>query len=134
MKKSNLLQIIGVFIMLSLASCAPSYLGKTYEPTQNVDLYYDAKDVRRSHTVMGTTDMGEGLQSLDKVQQKIVNLAKAKGADGVIMTVTEEVLNSATSNIGTISDKNKKNSVFSSGSITTNTKQKKINATFIKYD
>jgi hypothetical protein len=124
----------GVVLMLSfLTACSgPAYLGKTYTPTQNVDIYLDAADVKKPYEIMGTSEVGQGLSSLNAVQEKVINLGKGKGADGVIMKLTEEVTGSQKNDYGSIQN-GKKNNTYTGGSVTNNIKVKKVQATFIKY-
>ncbi|WP_293308361.1 hypothetical protein [Pedobacter sp. UBA5917] len=133
MKKSPLIKTVAAILMITLASaCATPYFGKTYTATQNVDVYLDAKDVKKTYEVMGTSDVDQGFSSLDKLQQKVIELGKTKGADGVIMKLDEEVTGSTKNDFGTVGT-GKKNNTYSGSSITTNTKVKKVKATFIKY-
>lgn len=130
--KKLFIQSIGIFALAAATSCAPSYFGKTYSPTQNVDVYFDAADIKREHEVMGTTDVGQGFNSLNAVQQKVIELGKAQGADGVVMKLTEEVTGSSKSDFGNMKN-GTKNNTYTGGSVTTNMKTKKVMATFIKY-
>jgi hypothetical protein len=132
MKNLSLIQSVGIFALTLATSCAPAYFGKTYSPTQNVDVYFDAADVKREHEVMGTTDIGQGFSSLNAMQQKVIELGKSQGADGVVMKLTEEVTGSSKSDFGTMKN-GSKNNTFNGGSISTNIKAKKVQATFIKY-
>ncbi len=134
MKKSTLIQLTGIlFIIGLLSSCAPSYFGKTYSPTQNVDVYLDAGDVKKAHTTMGTSNMDQGFRSLESAQQKVIEMGKARGADGVIMKLTEEVVSTQQSGLGVVTKKSKKNIITTSSS-TTDVKKKTIVATFVKYN
>lgn len=83
---------------------------------------------------MGKTELAQGFRSLEKSQQKIIDLAKKKGADGVIFSIEEEVYGTASSSGGSVNDKKKNKTIVSSSSTTTDLKQKKILATFIKYN
>lgn len=130
--KKLFIQSIGIFALSAATSCAPSYFGKTYAPTQNVDVYFDAADIKRAHEIMGTTDVGQGFNSLNAVQQKVIELGKAQGADGVVMKLTEEVTGSQKSDFGNMKN-GSKNNTYTGGSITTNIKTKKVQATFVKY-
>jgi len=62
----------------------------------------------------------------------IIEMGKTKGADGVIMTLTEEVAAIQQSGVGTVNKKTK-NRISTSSSTTVDIKKKKITATFIKY-
>jgi len=131
MKKSIVILLFGMFFFTT--TYAQKYFGKTYPPTQNVDEFYDIADVTKAHTVMGKTELGKGFRSLEKTQAKIIELAKKKGADGVIFTMEEEVFATSTSSGGTVNTKKEKKATVSSNSTTTDLKEKKIRATFIKY-
>jgi len=133
MKNLILILLAGILFLLLINSCStPSYFGKTYVPTQNVDVYLDECDVKKEYEVMGTSDIKQGFNSLDKLQQKAIELGKTKGADGIIMKLTEEDTGAITNNFGNVK-KGKKNDSYTGGTITTNTKVKKVQATFIKY-
>lgn len=129
-----LIQLIGILYIALLPACSkPSYLGKTYAATQHVDIYMDATDVKGRYTTMGTSTYDQDFRSLDAMQEKVVEMGRAKGADGVIMQLGEEVALTQQSGSGSVSKNNKNNTVTTSGT-TVNIKKKKITATFIKYD
>lgn len=115
------------------ATYAQKYFGKTYPPTQIIDEYFDVDDVTRGHIVMGKTELDKGFRSLEKTQAKIIDLARKKGADGVIFSMEEEVYATSTSGGGTITQNKEKKATVSSNSTTMDLKEKKIRATFIKY-
>lgn len=131
MKKSLLIVLMG-FLFFN-TTYAQKYFGKTYAPTQNIDEYYNIEDIEKNYTVMGTTDLGQGFRSLEKVQKKIIDLARLKGADAVVFKMEEETISNSTSNTGSVNNKKKDLTTFNSGSVTTDIKQKKVYATFIKY-
>lgn len=131
MKKVMLIAFLGVFFFNM--SYAQKYFGKTYTATQNVDEFYDLDDVEKEYTVMGKTELGKGFRSLEKTQQKIIDLAKEKGADGVVFSIEDEVYGTSSSSGGSVSEKKKNKTTVFSSSNTTDLKQKKISATFIKY-
>jgi len=124
-------------LVLTLLVCnfsfAQKYFGKTYPATQNVDEYYDAADVTKAHIVMGKTDLGIGFRSIEKTQSKIIALAKQKGADGVIFSIEEEVYATSRSANGSVNQKDEKKATVYNNSTTTDLKEKKVRATFIKY-
>ena len=131
MKKSILILLFAMLVYNT--GFAQKYFGKTYTPTQNVDEYYDIVDVTKAYTVMGKTDLAQGLRSLEKTQAKIIELAKQKGADAVIFSMEEEVFATSNAGGGIVTQKKDKPAIVSSNSTTTNLKQKKVRATFIKY-
>lgn len=113
---------------------AQKYFGKSYERTNIVDDYYDKDDVKKTYTVMGKAELDQGFRSLEKCQDKIIDLAKKKGADGVIFSIDEEIYGTSTSSGGSVNEKKEKKTTATSSSATVDLKQKTIKATFIKYD
>lgn len=135
MKKATTIYLITFLVMGLLAACSsPKYFGKTYAPTQNVDVYLDKADVKKNHTTIGTTSVGKGFGSIEAAQQKVIELGRAKGADGVIISLTEEVVSTQQTGSGFVNKTNKKNVTSTNSSNTTDIKTKKITATFIKYE
>jgi hypothetical protein len=135
MKKATSISLIAFLLMGLLAACStPSYFGKTYSPTQNVDVYLANADVKKNYTTMGSTKIGKGFGSLEAAQQKVIELGRAKGADGVIMELSEEVVSTQQTGTGVVSKTKKDNVIGTSNSSTMDIKTKKITATFIKYE
>ncbi|AZA85487.1 hypothetical protein EG349_01115 [Chryseobacterium shandongense] len=130
MKRSILILLLALASNLSFAQ---KYFGKTYPSTQRVDEYYDAGDVTKAHLIMGKTDLGIGFRSIEKTQEKIIELAKKKGADGVIFSIEEEVYATTSSGSGSLSKKNEKKATAFNNSTSTDLKQTKVKAIFIKY-
>lgn len=134
MKKLKLIQLSVILFIALLSACStPKYFGKTYATTQNVDVYLETDDVKKSYTTMGTSEYEQDFKSIETMQQKLIEMGKAKGADGVIMKLTDEKVATQQSGGGVIST-NKKNSTISTSSTTIDVKNKKLSATFIKYN
>jgi hypothetical protein len=83
---------------------------------------------------MRKAELSQGFRSLEKAQEKIIMLAKQKGADGVIFSIEEEVYGTSSSGGVIVNEKKKEKTTASSNSTTTDMKRKKISATFVKYD
>lgn len=82
------------------------YVGESYPPTTQVDVYYAMEDVSRPHVVMGkiTASAMDGWDSNAMVEE-LKSQAMAKGADAVvIMNVHTETVGSYTSTYGDSSD------------------------------
>lgn len=131
MRQTILILVFSIFIFNTAK--AQKYFGKIYPATQKVDEYYDSNDVKKTYIVMGNTELLKGFRSLEKSQQKILELAKEKGADGVIFSIEEGVYGSSTSNSATLNDKKKNKTTATSSGTTVDLKQQKIKAIFIKY-
>ena len=132
MKKTVLILFVGVLYFNT--THAQKYLGKSYRATETVDEYFDSSDVKKSYTVMGRAELLKGFRSLEKAQQKIIKLAKQKGADGVIFSIEEEIYATSSSSGVNVNGKKKEKVTASSNTTTTDMKQTKIKATFVKYD
>ncbi len=76
-----------------LCSCVSvDYVGKSYPATTNVEIYFAEADIPREYEVMGeliaeTDDMV--FTNGEKMQNKLVEEAKKKGADGIILSGLE---------------------------------------------
>jgi hypothetical protein len=93
------LKILATFVLLLflVLGCAHiNYVGKSYDPTDHIDVYYAPEDITREYTVMGhAIGGGQLLVSTSKIQNKLIEKAKSKGADAVLITgigrqITEE--------------------------------------------
>jgi hypothetical protein len=77
-----------LLLSILLSSCfAPAldYLGSSYTPTRDVDVYVDASAIKRSYSVMGKSYVDtRGLIALEKIQKAAVETAKQKGADAIL--------------------------------------------------
>ncbi|HEV7331207.1 MAG TPA: hypothetical protein VGN63_09220 [Flavisolibacter sp.] len=70
-----------------LSSCTPtiSYLGNTYQPTKDVDVYVDESAISKEYTIMGKGYVESLIGTIsEKIQKKAINKAKQKGADAVL--------------------------------------------------
>jgi hypothetical protein len=70
-----------------LASCTTTeYFGKTYPPTQRVDVFFSTHDIRRNYEVMGQIRAeADEFVSLQAMQQQLMNEAMQKGADAILI-------------------------------------------------
>ena len=128
----NLLVIL--FIALSAACSKSSYFGKTYSPTQHIDVYHDKTDIRKGYITIGSANLAKGFSSIDAMQQKVIELGKSNGADGVIMTLTENGVSTQQNGTGVVSKTKKQKVIVINSSSTMPIKEKRIVATFIKYE
>ncbi|HEY0042627.1 MAG TPA: hypothetical protein VGB71_18260 [Flavisolibacter sp.] len=80
-----------LFLSIVFTSCVTriSYLGSSSTPTQNVDVYVDASAIKRPYTIVGKAfpeyaGYSQWLNKTDKLQEKVVEVARKKGADAVL--------------------------------------------------
>jgi hypothetical protein len=86
-------QLVGLRALVALASlagCATvDYVGTSYPPTAHVDVFMSESDVPRPYQVIGEARAQVEALPLtspgQRLQEKIVAEAKARGADGVIL-------------------------------------------------
>jgi len=107
---------IRTFITLAIfiIGCASvKYVGKSYNPTTNIDIYYSEKDIEREYEVIGHAVGRGGLfVTDDQIHKKLIEEAKQQGADAIVITGVDV-------------------EHVSSGDVSSEEKQ--IEATFIKY-
>jgi hypothetical protein len=135
MKKSILL--IGLLIVLGISSCNNpySYLGKSYPPTLNPEMFFREQDVNREYEIMGKLQAEmPSTMNMEKVQRKLMNEAAQKGADAVLIENFDLVTGGFRSaGVGGGKSGKKGGSVGVSTSSTEVKKDVKIEATLIKY-
>jgi len=104
-----------ILILIIIIGCTANvnYVGKEFEPTTTVDVYFSAAEIEKEYTIIGhAIGSGGDFVSNDKIQGKLIDEAKSKGADAILITGVEK------SNIPT-----------GGGS----TDEKQIKASFLKY-
>ncbi|GAB5450066.1 MAG: hypothetical protein Hals2KO_03940 [Halioglobus sp.] len=138
---------MGLSVIVFLTGCVNTdYVGESYAPTTQVDVYYSMDDVDAPHVVMGkiTATAMDGWDS-DAMVEELKAQAMAKGADAlVIESVHTEKTGSHTSTYGKGSDdewvitedgklKHRGSDSSSYTSITTDSKEKVMDAELLKY-
>jgi len=61
------------------------YLGSSYTPTKNVDVFVDVSTITKPYTIIGKsfTEM-DSFTNLERIQQKAIEIAKQKGANAIL--------------------------------------------------
>ena len=107
------LSSILIFIFIIACTANVNYVGKEFEPTTSVDIYFSADEIEKEYTIMGhALGSGGDFISNDEIQDKLIEVGKKKGADAILITGVEK------SNIP-------------AGGVSSDEKQ--IKASFIKY-
>ncbi len=103
-----------MLVILLVFGCATvNYVGNSFDPTTSIDTYFSEDEIMKEYTVIGHA-IGSGVAiSNDKIQAKLIETAKLKGADAILIT-----------GLG------KSNVAMGSGSSAT---ENQINASFLKY-
>src|SRR5262245_50166162 len=81
-----------LMVVALLSGCAHlDYVGESYPPTSQVDVFYSEQNVPRPYTAIGEViATGDMLVSTDKLQHKIRDEARKHGADAVVLTGLEQ--------------------------------------------
>ena len=63
------------------------YLGESYEPSSDIEVFYDAKDIKREYKVIGKMANDKAKDyDVEVVKAKMIEKAKQVGGDGIIFT------------------------------------------------
>ena len=127
--------MLAIPALLFVAACAHvDYIGETYEPTRQVDVFFAEKDIPRDYRVIGKVlASANELVSAEKLQSKIVKKAQEKGADAVVLTGLERYKSGQHTDYSeTTEDRGRKTRTHGHSS-TSDEEKKEIQAIFIKY-
>lgn len=122
-----------IFVLGSCSKSSFDYLGKTYPPTTNPEIFFRDKDVPKDYEVMGKV-MAEVPYSkkMDYVQKKIEAVAREHGADAILLSDIDVRKTGSKSAGGGVSKRGKV-SVGGGGSSTSYTESKSVEAILLKY-
>ena len=81
------LSSIFIFVALLAVGCASvNYVGKSFDSTTKVDMYFAKEEIKKEYTVIGHA-LGSGTWvSNDKIQRKLIEEAKFRGANAILIT------------------------------------------------
>lgn len=80
------ISLLALAVLMTVSCTKIDYVGKSYNPTSNVDIYFSLEDVKGSYEVMGhLTATAGSFTSSEKMQEKIIEKAREKGADAVVI-------------------------------------------------
>ncbi len=121
-------------LIFAMACTNIKYIGESYPPTANLDVYFSEADVERDYKVMGHVNASAGeFVSVEKMVDDIKKKAMEKGADGVIfLGLEEEVVGESVNDTSTTETKGNK-TTEAAQTTTSTSKENKIKAIFIKY-
>jgi hypothetical protein len=132
----NKFSIFYFFAIGLLFSCSNSisYFGRSYSPTETVDIYFREGDVKEQNEVMGKITVEvSAKKSSDKVQNQMMKQAKAKGADAIVFDEISTTMIGTTSKNAGGGVSGKRGFLGLSGSKTKYDKGQEIKCTVLKY-
>lgn len=118
-----------------IPACAHvDYVGRSYPPTSQVDLYFDEREVEAPYDVMGQViARANDLVSAEKLQAKLMDKAKEKGADAVVITGLERYKTGESTTYNESTKERKRGTVTTGSATTSEQNEKQITAVFLKY-
>ena len=77
------------FILIAILAigCANvKYVGNSFDPTDDVDMYFSKEEIKKEYTIIGHAVGSSGLfGSDDQVMEKLIEKAKSVGADAILV-------------------------------------------------
>lgn len=131
--------VLPLLLLIIIVGCTKiDYVGEEYPPTTHVDMFFSMDDIEQDYKIMGhVVASAEDIVSAEKMQKKIMEEARKRGADGVVILGLERYQAGSTTSYSestTTKDTKKGLKSTTSASSSTNVKEKKeIKGTFIKY-
>ena len=88
MCRSNF-KLSSAFILVTILAigCANvKYVGKSFDPTTSVDVYFSEEEIKKEYTIIGHAVGSSGFfGSDDQVLEKLIEKAKSEGADAILV-------------------------------------------------
>jgi hypothetical protein len=129
-------RVVLLTLVALLAGCTTTdYLGKTYPPTQHVDVFFSPQDVKRPYEVMGEIRAeADDIVSYESMEQKLVQEAMQKGADAILIEKLDTTETGYTT-LGTATTEQRRRRTSSSTGVATTEieKDRLITAKLLKY-
>ena len=132
------MSLVAMIVIVSVSCTKIDYVGKSYAPTTEVDVYFSLDDIKGAYEVMGHLTATAGtFVSSEKMQEEIIKKAREKGADAVVILGLDHFVTSSGgswSETTETKDTNSGTKTTTTGSTSDNTEEmKEITARFIKY-
>jgi len=76
-----------ILLIFFVFGCATvNYVGKSFDPTTNIDTYFSEDEIEKEYTIIGHAIGSAVLGTSEKIQEKLIETARLKGADAVLIT------------------------------------------------
>jgi hypothetical protein len=124
---------------LCTAGCATiDYVGREYPPTTQVDIFFALEDVEQDYEVMGhLIATGNAMVSTEKMQAQMLDKAREKGADAVVILGFERYVSGESAKYTETTETKEKDGgteeVTTAETKTTTQETKEVTATLLKY-
>ncbi|TMQ59036.1 MAG: hypothetical protein E6K76_06050 [Candidatus Eisenbacteria bacterium] len=126
---------VAIPFLLMIAACAHvDYIGRSYAPTNHVDLFFAEKDVTHEYEVMGkVVATANDLVSAEKLQAKVLEKAQSKGADAVVLLGLDRYKSGENTNYRETTEDKGRKTTTTGHSNTSSEEKKEVQALFLKY-
>ncbi|WP_157608443.1 hypothetical protein [Roseivirga seohaensis] len=95
---------LSVVLIIFISACSPkiNYIGNQFNPTSEVELFFDSKDIKREYTVMGfmQNEGREFANDPEDIKVALIEEAKKRGADAILFGDGYQELINSTDGIG----------------------------------
>ena len=121
-------------LLLAPACAHVDYVGRTYTPTSNVELFFAENDVKEPYEVMGRVNArANDMVSAEKLQAKIMEKARTNGADAVVILGFERYKTGEHTSYNETTKERRSGTQTSGSSATASDSERSIEAIFLKY-
>ena len=86
------LAILSIVFLISACSPTMNYLGDTFPPTDEIDVYYDEGDIKKDFRVIGQLsgdNINNGLIELEEVKKGMIEEGKMRGTNGILFLFSD---------------------------------------------
>ena len=74
-----------LLILLFLSCTKINYVGNSYDPTNNIEVFVDEGAIKRKYDVVGKGYVQNTTTTPEKIQIKAIEIAKQRGADAILI-------------------------------------------------
>ena len=74
-----------LLILLFLFCTKINYVGNSYDPTNNIEVFVDEGAIKRKYDVVGKGYVQNTTTTPEKIQIKAIEIAKQRGADAILI-------------------------------------------------
>jgi hypothetical protein len=106
MCQRNLVLTMALMVLLfGVLACAHvNYVGRSFEPTTKIDVYFSKEEIAREYVIIGhAVGTGKSFVSNEEIVDKLIEKAKSKGADAILITGVGQ--DNASSGDGSVAEK-----------------------------
>ena len=87
-RKSELGSVFILVAFLVLGCASVNYVGRSFDPTTSIDMYFSEDEIEKDYTVIGHAIGSStwGSRDSDTIHAELIKSAKLRGADAILIT------------------------------------------------